>query len=368
MVIKLSDYILEQDISSSSASDIELEILIAEMDVSFALFEAYIKKYKMSVYQEMDAPPPPKVDIPKPAETAIVSTAPDQTATTQTALQDIVDFGTNVIEKQAEKKSAANPMNTPEAKAAKRALVTALTYFLSMIVNTIFRIYRANDSKKYEAFMQNKQKLESLKGIHKAAGSAKLYATHLPGLLKASIMTAKYYSEMIRPLLAVVTNRPYLFKGDMRVHQFLQQYERTCAEIEKQCQALLNNINTFNSSYNSYIQAAGSGGITAEDVQNILNVIKSQEMTEVIKSLQTMSNSKANFQNIDRNIDENLEYDAIDKLGKMTNKLRQTSTSLLQEALKASEATMSECMKMINEANNIQSIQQQQQQQQQVKG
>ena len=45
--IKLSDYILEQSISDASVSDIRREQLIAEMEVCFALFDAYNKQMVM---------------------------------------------------------------------------------------------------------------------------------------------------------------------------------------------------------------------------------------------------------------------------------------------------------------------------------
>ena len=47
MRIKLSDYILEQSISTSSAIDVELEQLVAEMDVCCKLAMAYNKQLLM---------------------------------------------------------------------------------------------------------------------------------------------------------------------------------------------------------------------------------------------------------------------------------------------------------------------------------
>ena len=50
MRIKLSDYILEQSVSTSSAIDIELEQLVAEMDVCCKLAMAYNKQFLMEDY------------------------------------------------------------------------------------------------------------------------------------------------------------------------------------------------------------------------------------------------------------------------------------------------------------------------------
>lgn len=52
MRIKLSDYILEQSISDTSVSDIALEQTKAEIEVSMAICEAYIKQMDMSVVME----------------------------------------------------------------------------------------------------------------------------------------------------------------------------------------------------------------------------------------------------------------------------------------------------------------------------
>lgn len=62
MRIKLSDYILEQSVSTSSAIDIELEQLVAEMDVCCKLAMAYNKQLLMEDYfQELDASTTPNV-------------------------------------------------------------------------------------------------------------------------------------------------------------------------------------------------------------------------------------------------------------------------------------------------------------------
>lgn len=58
MVVTLSDYILEQEVSTASCDDIVLEQLQAQIDVNLALANAYLKEYMMleyaSVYTEAD--------------------------------------------------------------------------------------------------------------------------------------------------------------------------------------------------------------------------------------------------------------------------------------------------------------------------
>ena len=57
MIIKLSDYVLEQSISDASINDIELEQLVAEMEVCCKLAMAYNKQLLMeSYFQEADPP------------------------------------------------------------------------------------------------------------------------------------------------------------------------------------------------------------------------------------------------------------------------------------------------------------------------
>lgn len=65
MVIKLSDYVLEQSISDASINDIELEQLVAEMDVCCKLAMAYNKQLLMeSYFQEQDPVAPASGQTP----------------------------------------------------------------------------------------------------------------------------------------------------------------------------------------------------------------------------------------------------------------------------------------------------------------
>lgn len=54
MRIKFSDYILEQSISDAVVSDIALEQAKAEVEVTLAITEAYIKQMEMQMYTEME--------------------------------------------------------------------------------------------------------------------------------------------------------------------------------------------------------------------------------------------------------------------------------------------------------------------------
>jgi hypothetical protein len=56
MIIKLSDYIIEQSISDASASDIALEQAKAEVEVTSAICEAYIKQFFMEADDENGKP------------------------------------------------------------------------------------------------------------------------------------------------------------------------------------------------------------------------------------------------------------------------------------------------------------------------
>ena len=64
MKIKLSDYILEQSISTASIDDITLEQLKAELCVDIAINEFYIKNYNMGLFQEVAAQPAQAQDNP----------------------------------------------------------------------------------------------------------------------------------------------------------------------------------------------------------------------------------------------------------------------------------------------------------------
>ena len=55
MIIQLSDFILEQEISTASASDIIVEQTLAEFEVSCALVEAYTKQLTMLQYADPDS-------------------------------------------------------------------------------------------------------------------------------------------------------------------------------------------------------------------------------------------------------------------------------------------------------------------------
>ena len=54
MNIKLSDYILENSISSASVDDIMLEQSIAEVEVTSCLLESYFRQYEIALYEEYD--------------------------------------------------------------------------------------------------------------------------------------------------------------------------------------------------------------------------------------------------------------------------------------------------------------------------
>lgn len=54
MNIKLSDYILENSISSASVEDIMLEQSIAEVEVTSCLLESYFRQYEIALYEEYD--------------------------------------------------------------------------------------------------------------------------------------------------------------------------------------------------------------------------------------------------------------------------------------------------------------------------
>ena len=54
MIIKLSDYIMEQTISTASVDDIEMEQVKAEIEVTSAICEAYFKQLDMMMFMEMD--------------------------------------------------------------------------------------------------------------------------------------------------------------------------------------------------------------------------------------------------------------------------------------------------------------------------
>ena len=94
MVIKLSDYILEQSISGASIDDIGLEQLVAEMDVCCKLAMAYNKQLLMeSYFQESKVIGQNPVGTGDPAASQTASAAP--TPTTQTPTQSTEQQSTN---------------------------------------------------------------------------------------------------------------------------------------------------------------------------------------------------------------------------------------------------------------------------------
>lgn len=96
MTIKLSDFILEQTISDSSITDIELECRNAEIDVMFAIMEAEYKQFQMNYFTEAvtTAPPPPP-----PNQTVIASTVnPGKQQTTNTTSNGIPESLKNTVE------------------------------------------------------------------------------------------------------------------------------------------------------------------------------------------------------------------------------------------------------------------------------
>jgi hypothetical protein len=82
MVIKLSDYILEQSVSDASVTDIEIERVFAEMDVSMCLLNAYLKQ---AMYQEATSSMPPKTStdvtnqMSKPTTSIVHELTPEET-------------------------------------------------------------------------------------------------------------------------------------------------------------------------------------------------------------------------------------------------------------------------------------------------
>ena len=82
MVIKLSDYILEQSVSDASVSDVEIERVFAEMDVSMCLLNAYLKQ---AMYQEATSSMPPKTStdvtnqMSKPTTSIVHELTPEET-------------------------------------------------------------------------------------------------------------------------------------------------------------------------------------------------------------------------------------------------------------------------------------------------
>ena len=68
MLIKFSDFILENSISESSSRDIELERCDAELRVNMVLMEMFVKEYNMKLYSENVVAAPPQ---PNPTQTVI---------------------------------------------------------------------------------------------------------------------------------------------------------------------------------------------------------------------------------------------------------------------------------------------------------
>ena len=130
MEIKLSDYILEQSISTASINDIEYERSRAELHVAIAIMEANLKRYNMQVFQEVDA------DVPK------------QMPTQQDFLQNskpavVTDVG-NKYEQQSQdalKSLGADTNTTPTASS-----YTALPTHRARKASTQY--YRSNDTSK----------------------------------------------------------------------------------------------------------------------------------------------------------------------------------------------------------------------------
>ena len=56
MIIKLSDYILEQSISEAEVNDIEIQKDLAEIEVLNCLCEYQFKLMNMNIYVESDEP------------------------------------------------------------------------------------------------------------------------------------------------------------------------------------------------------------------------------------------------------------------------------------------------------------------------